>query len=78
MKWCCCRRVPFHYQLLELEETSDGADSKVMLGADVVVTLLVWQRWEEELKGHPEREWVDFLVRGIRNGFRVGHGQRRA
>ena len=60
---------------MELEETSDGADSKVLLGADVLVMPLVWQRWEEELKDHPDREWVDFLVRGIRDGFRVGHDQ---
>jgi len=28
-----------------------------------VVTPLVWQRWKDQLKKHPDREWVDFLVR---------------
>ena len=68
----------FTNQLLELEGASEGPDSKEMPGAEGVVTPLVWQKWEEELGGHPDRRWVEFLVRGIRDGFRVGHDQRTA
>lgn len=48
-----------------------------MPGADVVVTPLKWQVWQRELSEHPDREWVSFLVRGIRHGFRLGHDQSR-
>ncbi len=40
-----------------------------------MITPLVWQQWERELEGHPDKEWVQFLVRGIQQGFRVGHDQ---
>ncbi len=40
-----------------------------------MITPLVWQQWERELEDHPDKEWVQFLVRGIRQGFRVGHDQ---
>ncbi len=66
----------FTSQLLELERRSEGSSSRVLSGAEEVVTPLVWQRWEAELTEHPDREWARFLVRGIRDGFRVGHEQR--
>ncbi len=46
-------------------------------GADVVVMPLEWQAWEKELAVHPDSEWVAFLVRGIRYGFRLGHDQTK-
>ena len=47
----------------------------MLQGAEEVVTPLVWQQWEKELEDHPDREWVEFLVRGIREGFRLGRDQ---
>ncbi len=41
------------------------------------MTPLLWQKWEEELKEHSDREWVEFLVRGIKCGFRLGHDQTK-
>ncbi len=41
------------------------------------MTPLEWQQWERELEGHPDREWVDLLVRGIKEGFRLGHDQTK-
>ncbi len=49
----------------------------MLQGAEEVVTPLVWQLWEEELEGHPDREWVELLVRGIKEGFRLGHEESR-
>jgi len=65
----------FTKQLRELEQRSEGSSSRTLQGAEEVVTPLVWQQWEEELREHPDREWVEFLVRGIREGFRLGHDQ---
>ena len=45
--------------------------------AEEVVTPLVWQQWESELEGHPDREWVQLLIRGIKGGFRLGHDQSK-
>ncbi len=55
-------------QLLELERVSDGVKSEPLTGADSVVTSLKWQEWRRELENHPDKEWVEFLVRGIRQG----------
>jgi len=60
-------------QLVELERVSEGPKSVMLRGAEVVKTPLVWQEWSYGLESHLDREWVDFLVRGIREGFRVGH-----
>ncbi len=62
---------------MELERASEGSNSRVLLGVEKVVTPLLWQRWEEELEEHPDREWVEFLVRGIKFGFRLGHDQSK-
>lgn len=72
-----CAGYRFTGQLLELERVSEGPDSKVLSGAVDVVTPLKWRAWERELAEHPDREWVEFLVAGIRDGFRLGHDQRR-
>ena len=47
----------------------------MLSGAEDVVTPLRWRAWEEELLEHPDREWVEFLLRGVRDGFRLGHDQ---
>ncbi len=67
----------FTGQLVELERDPKGPKSIVLPGAEVVKTPLVWQEWSHELESHPDREWVEFLVRGIREEFRVGHNQER-
>ena len=62
---------------MELERASEGSNSRVLLGAEKVVTPLLWQRWEKELEEHSDREWVEFLIRGIKYGFRLGHNQSK-
>ena len=56
---------------------SEGPNSKVLVGAEEIVTPLIWQSWQSELEEHPDKEWVEFLVRGIKNGFRLGHDQSK-
>ena len=36
-------------------------------------TPLVVAHWESMLASHPDREYVDYLIKGIRDGFRVGY-----
>jgi len=67
----------FTNQLVQLEKVSEGPDSRVLQGAEDVVTPLKWQSWWDELQEHPDRVWVEYLVRGLRDGFRIGHDQSR-
>ena len=43
----------------------------------VIATPLRWQVWESELRGHPDREFVQLVVGGIRDGFRIGYDYSR-
>jgi len=37
-----------------------------------VVTPMKWRVWSQVLAGHPDPQFRDFIVKGIRDGFRVG------
>jgi hypothetical protein len=37
-----------------------------------VTTPWDWRAWEQALRANPDREFADLIVRGIREGFRVG------
>ncbi len=67
----------FTNQLLELERVSEGPSSRVLQGAEEVVTPLKWLSWWSELQEHPDKEWVEYLVRGLKYGFRIGDDQSR-
>lgn len=62
---------------MELERVADGPLSESLPGAESVVAPLSWRKWEEELMHHPDKEWVEFLVRDIRCDSRLGHDQAR-
>ena len=32
--------------------------------------------WTEELVGHPDKSFVEFILQGIQEGFRIGHDRR--
>ena len=36
-----------------------------------------WRAWEDMLHTHPDREFADIIVNGIREGFRIGFEYRR-
>ena len=42
-----------------------------------IATPLRWQVWESELRGHPDREFVQLIVGGILDGFRIGYDYSR-
>ena len=41
-----------------------------------IASPLRWKTWEHELHRHPDREYVQFLVDGMRNGFRIGYDHK--
>ena len=38
-----------------------------------IATPLRWEAWAAGLRNHPDKEFVQFLVNGIREGFRIGY-----
>ena len=36
------------------------------------MTPLVWRRWSLALEDHPDKEFRDYIVTGLREGFRIG------
>ena len=45
---------------------------KLGIAVGGVVTPLRVQEWERALRDHPDKEYVSYLLRGMREGFRVG------
>lgn len=39
---------------------------------------LILATWERELKTHPDRAFAEFILRGIKEGFRVGYESGKA
>ena len=37
-----------------------------------VTTTLVYERWSEQLKLHPDAEFSSYVLKGISQGFRIG------
>ena len=37
-----------------------------------VISPLQWEVWREHLEAHPDRDYVEYLARGLREGFRIG------
>ena len=67
-------RYQYTDQLLYLEQ--DGVkhelESNLPEPLGRVVTLLKVEAWKTYLTNHPDRAFVDYLLRGIRLGFRIG------
>ena len=40
-----------------------------------IITPLHIAQWEAMLENHPDREYVDYLLNGIKEGFRIGYGK---
>lgn len=33
---------------------------------------LAYERWRQELAPHPDRAYVDYIIQGLKSGFRIG------
>ena len=62
-------------QLRELERGAKAGPCKLPVEARWIRTPLKAEAWEAMLEGHPDRVLAEIVLRGIREGFRVGfHG----
>ena len=58
-------------QVLGMQHTRVTLSPRALLAAPVH-TPLVAAAWHRALADHPDRRWVDFLLRGMQQGFRIG------
>ena len=61
------------WQVQELERRSSARWSRLPAEACLVRTPLRAKAWQEMLADHPDRRLVEWVVRGIQQGFRVGY-----
>ena len=45
--------------------------SPTLQGIQAIVTPLCGEAWARELRGHPDKDYAAFIVRGIQNGFKI-------
>lgn len=45
---------------------------------DTITTPLNWQAWDEALAGHPDQRFRQYIVEGVRDGFRIGYDTQAA
>ena len=59
--------------------TSCGRYGKVSVQERLagVFTPLFLPQWEAMLDSHPDKEYVDFILQGIKNGFRIGYDRSK-
>ena len=43
-----------------------------------IKTPLVLQAWKEKLARYPDREYADYILKGVEEGFRTGVDSRRS
>ena len=63
---------PYTQDLLNLETHTDAAPVPLLPAALAVITPLVHHEWEKALISHPDRQFVLYLLAGIRQGFHIG------
>ena len=45
---------------------------KVSIVLDGVRSPLQWEVWQEHLRSHPDRDYAEYLICGLQDGFRIG------
>ena len=65
-------RVQIHGGLGQLDARRVRVPVRLPQQLSGVITLLRWQEWDRRLSAHPDQRLRSHLVRGIREGFRIG------
>ena len=67
-----CVSNPYTPQLLQLERCTPSHARKVPETLAQIHTPLIIPAWECALANHPDKEFVSYILAGIRCGFRIG------
>ena len=57
---------------MALDQCRSHPPMKLPQYLSVINTPLEWTMWVTWLQGHPDRMLVDYIIRGLREGFRIG------
>lgn len=70
---------PYTLHLLEFDRRRPRGRGQVPKEWRAVETPLACDEWGRALRDHPDRAFVEYLVRGMREGFRIGYqyGKRK-
>ena len=68
--------VAYTQDLLDLEMCIPAQRQEVNRCLTSIRTPLQIGQWERALVNHPDQEFVSFLLRGMRGGFRIGYNRR--
>lgn len=60
-------------ELLELDSYLPVAGQGMLAKVNMPLQLMEWER---AMAGHPDWEFVEYLLRGIKEGFRIGYNHR--
>ena len=63
---------PYMGDLHKLDACRPPGDTPIPAELRAISTPLWSAVWEEELRAHPDREFAQFLVRGLNDGFQIG------
>ena len=63
-------KYPYIHHFLEFEQRVGSVLVPAWL-QKVATSLILWE-WIKELKDHPDADFRDYILNGIKNGFRVG------
>ena len=65
-------RYRYSEDLVSLDQCRAAVPVILPRGLGEVATPLVWRAWQACLARHPDRMFADWVVNGIREGFRIG------
>lgn len=60
-------------QLSKYHDPTTPGDPRI----SVVRTPLIWHAWEQKLRRHPDKDYTNYILKGIKEGFRIGVDEAR-
>ena len=70
-------RYRYSVDLAALDQCRTATPIRLPYSLDHIVTPLSWRSWQASLANHPDRAFVNWVVAGIRDGFRIGYDYSR-
>ena len=59
-------------QRMEMCATTEGLNLLSKLASVSITSPLQWRVWDEALRDHPDQRFRNYIVTGLRDGFRIG------
>lgn len=63
---------PFTWKLQAMAGCRPAQPTVITPALAPIVTPMHWQTWKLALTNHPDQEFADLVVSGVRDGFRIG------